>query len=94
VELPDGRTGFVERTKVMNFDDWNWLLHVQRKSICSVAKTFLGLPYYGAVLQQSSRLQWFCTVSLFYERIDSAKRRITAGTFMDRLLTFQMDTDD
>jgi SH3-like domain-containing protein len=45
VELPDGRTGFVERQKVMNFDDWKLVTRCTEESICSVAKTFLGLPY-------------------------------------------------
>jgi hypothetical protein len=45
VELPDGRTGFVERQKVMNFNDWKLVTPCTEESICSVAKTFLGLPY-------------------------------------------------
>ena len=45
VELPDGRTGFVERQKVMNFNDWKLVTPCTEESICSVARTFLGLPY-------------------------------------------------
>jgi SH3-like domain-containing protein len=45
VELPDGRAGFVERQKVMNFNDWKLVTPCTEESICSVARTFLGLPY-------------------------------------------------
>jgi Cell wall-associated hydrolases (invasion-associated proteins) len=45
VELPDGRTGFIEKQKVMNFNDWKRITLCTEESICRVARTFLGLPY-------------------------------------------------
>lgn len=45
VVLPDGRKGFVEKKKVMDFDDWKNTVSCTEESICNVAKTFLGLPY-------------------------------------------------
>jgi SH3-like domain-containing protein len=45
VELPDGRTGFVEKRKIINFNDWKRITPRTEESICSIARTFLGLPY-------------------------------------------------
>jgi SH3-like domain-containing protein len=45
VVLPDGRKGFVENKKVMDFDDWKNTVSCTEERICNVAKTFLGLPY-------------------------------------------------
>jgi gamma-D-glutamyl-L-lysine dipeptidyl-peptidase len=45
VILPDGRKGFVEKKKVMDFDDWKNTISCTEESICKVSKTFLGLPY-------------------------------------------------
>ena len=45
VVLPDGRKGFVEKKKVMDFDDWKNTVSCTEESVCNVAKTFLGLPY-------------------------------------------------
>lgn len=45
VVLPDGRKGFIENKKVMDFDDWKKTVSCTEENICDVAKTFLGLPY-------------------------------------------------
>jgi hypothetical protein len=45
VVLPDGRKGFVENKKVMDFGDWKNTVSCSEENICNVAKTFLGLPY-------------------------------------------------
>ena len=43
--LPDGRQGFVEKQKIMDFGDWKKSTSCNEKSICNVAVTFMGLPY-------------------------------------------------
>jgi hypothetical protein len=45
VELPDGRKGYVEKQKVMDFDIWKSTVSCTGEGICSVARTFLGIPY-------------------------------------------------
>jgi SH3-like domain-containing protein len=45
VALPDGRKGCVEKQKVMDFDTWKSTVSCTGESICSVARTFLGIPY-------------------------------------------------
>jgi SH3-like domain-containing protein len=45
VVMPDGRTGFIEKSKVMDFNDWKRTVSCTEENICKVAKTFLGLPY-------------------------------------------------
>ncbi len=43
--LPDGRQGFVEKQKVIDFGDWRKNISCNEESICKVAVTFMGLPY-------------------------------------------------
>jgi SH3-like domain-containing protein len=43
--LPDGRQGFVEKQKIMDFGDWKKNISCTEESICNVAFTFMGLPY-------------------------------------------------
>ena len=43
--LPDGRQGFVEKQKIMDFGDWKKNISCTEESICNVAVTFMGLPY-------------------------------------------------
>jgi Cell wall-associated hydrolases (invasion-associated proteins) len=45
VVLPDGRKGFVEMKKVLDFDRWKSTVPCTEESICGVAITYLGLPY-------------------------------------------------
>jgi len=45
IALPDGRQGFVEKQKVMDFAEWKKSIFCDEESICNVSKTFLGLPY-------------------------------------------------
>jgi hypothetical protein len=45
VVMPDGRTGFIEKSKVTDFNDWKSKVLCTEENICKVAKTFLGLPY-------------------------------------------------
>jgi gamma-D-glutamyl-L-lysine dipeptidyl-peptidase len=45
VMMPDGRTGFIEKSKVMDFNDWKRTVSCTEENLCKVAKTFLGLPY-------------------------------------------------
>lgn len=43
--LPDGRKGFVEKQKVMDFDSWEKTVTCTEESICKTALTYLGIPY-------------------------------------------------
>jgi gamma-D-glutamyl-L-lysine dipeptidyl-peptidase len=43
--MPDGRKGFIEKSKVMDFNDWKSRASCTEENICKVARTFLGLPY-------------------------------------------------
>lgn len=45
VVLPDGREGFVEKQKTADFDTWKKNCQCTQTSVCSVAITFMGLPY-------------------------------------------------
>ena len=45
VALPDGRKGFILKQKVMDFNVWKNTIKCTEANICSVALTFLGLPY-------------------------------------------------
>ena len=45
VLLPDGRRGFVEKSKVMDLNVWKKSVACTEESVCRIAKTFLGLPY-------------------------------------------------
>jgi SH3-like domain-containing protein len=45
VVTPDGRKGFVEKAKTMDFNDWKRKVLCTEENICKVARTFLGLPY-------------------------------------------------
>jgi len=45
VVLPDGRKGYVEKKKVVDFDSWKNTVPCTDESICKVAVTFMGLPY-------------------------------------------------
>ena len=45
VVLPDGRKGFIEKRKVMDFNKWENSIPASEENICSVAMTYLGLPY-------------------------------------------------
>lgn len=45
VIIPDGRKGFVEKNKVLDFDHWKSTVACTEESICKVAMTFNGIPY-------------------------------------------------
>jgi AmmeMemoRadiSam system protein B len=45
VILPDGRKGYVEKSKVKDFAEWKRSVKSTEEGICSLAKTYLGLPY-------------------------------------------------
>ena len=43
--LPDGREGFINNRKVMNFGSWKSQVLCTEDNVCRIASTFLGLPY-------------------------------------------------
>ena len=45
VIFPDGREGFVKKEKVTDFNNWKTQVNCTGESVCSIASTFLGLPY-------------------------------------------------
>jgi AmmeMemoRadiSam system protein B len=45
IELPDGRKGFVEKKKVIDFNTWEKESPVTGENICKLAVTYLGIPY-------------------------------------------------
>ena len=45
VVLPDGREGFVENKKLMDFHSWKVQVPGNEENIIKIASTFLGLPY-------------------------------------------------
>jgi gamma-D-glutamyl-L-lysine dipeptidyl-peptidase len=45
VMLPDGRRGYVEKKKVMDFNNWRNVVKCTEESITQTAKTFMGVPY-------------------------------------------------
>jgi SH3-like domain-containing protein len=45
IKLPDGRKGFVEKRKVIDFSKWKSTVSCTEDNVCSMAVTYLGLPY-------------------------------------------------
>ncbi|MGC1389473.1 MAG: C40 family peptidase [Bacteroidales bacterium] len=45
VVMPDGRTGYVEKKKVTDFNSWKYTFQCSEENICDRAVTFMGLPY-------------------------------------------------
>lgn len=45
VSLPDGRSGFVEKPKVEELNEWKNTVKCTEENVCKVARTFMGLPY-------------------------------------------------
>lgn len=45
IMLPDGREGYIDSRKVMNFGSWKSQVLCTEDNICNIASTFLGLPY-------------------------------------------------
>lgn len=45
VKLPDGREGFVENNKLMDFNKWENTILCSEENVTKVAFKFLGLPY-------------------------------------------------
>jgi SH3-like domain-containing protein len=45
LELPDGRKGYAEKRKIMDFDTWKKTVVCTADGICSTAVTYMGLPY-------------------------------------------------
>lgn len=45
VVLPDGRKGYVEKKKVVDFNAWKSTVSCNEDNICNVARTFTGVPY-------------------------------------------------
>lgn len=45
VRLPDGRTGFIERSKTQNYETWKANVNITDENIAQTAKMFLGIPY-------------------------------------------------
>ena len=43
--LPDGRSGFAEKKKVIDFDTWKSTVQCTEESVCKTALTYLGIPY-------------------------------------------------
>lgn len=45
VRLPDGRTGYLNGSSAMKFDEWNSQLKISAENIIATAKSFMGVPY-------------------------------------------------
>jgi hypothetical protein len=45
IVLPDGRKGFVEKHKVLDFEIWKRTSSCSEENLCRVAGTFMGIPY-------------------------------------------------
>ena len=45
VLLPDGRKGFIDKRQVTDLNEWKKSVPCTEESVCSVALTYLGLPY-------------------------------------------------
>jgi hypothetical protein len=45
IKLPDGRFGFVEKKKVVDFATWKSTVQCTEESVCTTALTYLGIPY-------------------------------------------------
>jgi AmmeMemoRadiSam system protein B len=45
VMLPDGRKGFVDKRKIMDFNEWKRDISPAAENICAMAISYLGLPY-------------------------------------------------
>lgn len=45
IEYPDGRLGYVESNKVMDYGDWKAMVKPEADSVLSVAKRMIGVPY-------------------------------------------------
>jgi AmmeMemoRadiSam system protein B len=45
VILPDGRKGFVEKQKVMDFNEWKRTISATEDNVCSMSVNYMGLPY-------------------------------------------------
>jgi MEMO1 family protein len=45
VVMPDGRKGFVEKKKLRDFNDWKKSVVTTPEGICSLALTYIGIPY-------------------------------------------------
>jgi len=45
VTLPDGRKGFIDKRKVMDFNKWENSVPGSEERVCSLALTYIGIPY-------------------------------------------------
>jgi cell wall-associated NlpC family hydrolase len=45
VTLPDGRKGYVEKSKAMNYDEWKRKVNFNEVNLINTAKKFVGFPY-------------------------------------------------
>jgi len=45
IKLPDGRYGFVEKEKIIDFETWKSSVQCTEESICETGVTYLGIPY-------------------------------------------------
>jgi MEMO1 family protein len=45
IVLPDGRKGFIEKRKVLDFNKWENPVPNSEESVCSLAMTYMGIPY-------------------------------------------------
>jgi len=43
--LPDGRKGYADKQKVMNYDEWKNKNLCTAESVCKTALTYIGIPY-------------------------------------------------
>jgi gamma-D-glutamyl-L-lysine dipeptidyl-peptidase len=45
VKMPDGREGFADKGKLMDFKLWQKQVNCTEENVCSIASTYMGLPY-------------------------------------------------
>lgn len=43
--LPDGRTGYVAKNKIADFDTWKLSFQCTGEGVCKTAMTYMGIPY-------------------------------------------------
>jgi len=93
VELPDGRTGHIQRQSGTEFETWNRSARGTPANIERVAKTFLGVPYlWGAASTKATDCSGF-TKSVFMlngiSLLRDARMQATQGKEVDPGTAFE-----
>lgn len=93
VEYPDGRTGFLEKTKSKKYSDWLNSLEASEESLVQTSKKLMGLPYlWGGTSAKGVDCSGYTKTVFFMNGViipRDASQQVHTGVLVDSTKNFE-----